>query len=81
MTFPAGRYITLESIEVTPEHVLEVEGSDFIVVHSRACTIREGGGLADGVKGALICILVKEGAQVTTHRNGRIKYRYPKKEE
>lgn len=76
MTFPAGRYITLEGIEVTPEHVLEVEGSDFIIVHSRACTIRQG----SPRKGALICILVKEGAQVKVCRNGRMTYEYPKKE-
>ena len=66
MTFPPGRYVTLEGIEVTPFHVLEVS-SDFEVVHSRACTLR------DNTSGALICIMVEENARVVTYRNGRTK--------
>lgn len=66
MTFPAGRYVTLEGIEVSPNHVLEVS-SVFTVVHSRACR------LEDNTKGALICLFVKENARVVTRRNGRVK--------
>lgn len=66
MTFPPGRYVILESVEVSPEHVLEVN-SDFVVVHSRACV------LEDNSKGALICLLVEEDARVVTTRNNREK--------
>jgi len=66
VTFPPGRYVTLEGVEVSPEHILEVS-TEFIVVHSRACTLR------DNTPGALICILAKENARVATYRNGRVK--------
>lgn len=65
MTFPPGRYVTLEGIEMSPHHVLEVS-TDFEVVHSRACVLR------DNTPGALICIMVMEDAEVITYRNGRI---------
>lgn len=65
MTFPPGRYVTLEGIPMSPEHVLDVS-TDFEVVHSRACTLK------DNTPGALICIMVEEGAKVTTQRNDRI---------
>lgn len=66
MTFPPGRYVILEGIETTPQHVLEVS-SEFIVAHSRAFT------LWDGTPGALICILVGEDARVVTYREGNPK--------
>lgn len=66
MMFPPGRYVPLEGIEVSPQHVLEVS-TDFYMVHSRACL------LEDNTRGALICILVGENARVVTHRNGRTK--------
>lgn len=65
MTFPPGRYATLEGIEMTPFHVLDIS-TDFHVVHSRACPME------NGEKGALICILVGENARVVKYRDGKI---------
>lgn len=68
----AGRYVVLEGIEMSPEHVLDVS-SDFEFVHGRAAPMEDGG------PGALVCIMVAEDARVVTYRNGRIKEIYPKK--
>lgn len=63
---PAGRYVVIEGIEVSPTSVLEV-GSGFVFVHGRACPME------DGSPGALICIMVATNARVAVHRNGRAK--------